>query len=197
MQGQRKPPREAKQELRPRLSRRSLQGEDTVAPPRGLDGRWGTVWLKSAFGWIFLTVIPSANGSGLQGQNLMLQIFLNQNHLQGPILSGRGGGDDPWDTSQAPSLSGRCLTLDEQRGVIIKCNGMCHQDALAWDFLDSPVVKTPSFQGRGHRFHPWSGNKIPHAVWHYQKKKMMHQLIYLVQPTAPWSLWSFVVPFCQ
>lgn len=104
VQGQGKLPREAKQELRPRLSRRSLQGEDTVAPPRGLDGRWGTVWLKSAFGWIFLTVIPSANGSGLQGQNLMLQIFLNQNHLQVPILSGRGWGDDPWDTSQAPSL---------------------------------------------------------------------------------------------
>ena len=83
MQGQRKLPREAKQELRPRLSRRSLQGEDTVAPPRGLDGRWGTVWLKPAFGWIFLTVIPSANGPGFQGQNLMLQIFLNQNHLQG------------------------------------------------------------------------------------------------------------------
>ena len=86
MQGQRKLPKEAKQELRPRLSRRSLQGEDTVAPPRGLDGRWGTVWLKPAFGWIFLTVIPSANGPGFQGQNLMLQIFLNQNHLQGPIL---------------------------------------------------------------------------------------------------------------
>lgn len=86
VQGQRKLPREAKQELRPRLSRRSLQGEDTVAPPRGLDGRWGTVWLKPAFGWIFPTVIPSANGPGFQGQNLMLQIFLNQNHLQGPIL---------------------------------------------------------------------------------------------------------------
>ena len=90
MQGQRKLPREAKQELRPRLSRRSLQGEDTVVPPRGLDGRWGTVWLKPAFRWIFHTVIPFANEPGFQGQNLMLQIFLNQNHLQGPIL-GVGG----------------------------------------------------------------------------------------------------------
>ena len=166
MQGQRKLPREAKQELRPRLSRRSLQGEDTVAPPRGLDGRWGTVWLKPAFGWIFLTVIPSANGPGFQGQNLMLQIFLNQNHLQGPILcvcvcvcvEGAGGGDDSWDTFQAPSLSGWCPTSDEQRGVIIECNGLCHQDVLAWDFLGSPVVKTLSFQGRGHGFHPWPGN---------------------------------------
>ena len=43
---------------------------------------------------------------------------------------------------------------------------------------------------------PGQGTKIPHATWHYQKKQM-HQLIYLVQPTAPWSLWSFVVPFCQ
>ena len=31
------------------------------------------------------------------------------------------------------------------------------------DFPGGPVVKTPCFQCRGCRFHPWSGTRIPHA----------------------------------
>ena len=27
-----------------------------------------------------------------------------------------------------------------------------------WDFPGGPVVKTPYFQCRGHKFNPWSGN---------------------------------------
>ena len=34
----------------------------------------------------------------------------------------------------------------------------------AWDFPGGPVVKIPCFQCRGHRFHSWSGNKIPHTT---------------------------------
>ena len=30
-----------------------------------------------------------------------------------------------------------------------------------WDFSGSPVVKTPHFKRRVHKFHPWSGNRDP------------------------------------
>ena len=36
---------------------------------------------------------------------------------------------------------------------------------------DSPVVRTPCFHCREHGVNPWLGTKIPHAVWHGQKKK--------------------------
>ena len=39
------------------------------------------------------------------------------------------------------------------------------------DFPSSSVVKTPCFHCRGHRFYFWLRTKIPHAVWHGQKKK--------------------------
>ena len=29
---------------------------------------------------------------------------------------------------------------------------------VSWDFPGAPVVKTPCFHCRGHRFNPWSGN---------------------------------------
>ena len=38
-------------------------------------------------------------------------------------------------------------------------------------FPGGPVVKTPRFQCRGHRFDIWSGNWIPHAVWCAKKAK--------------------------
>lgn len=34
-----------------------------------------------------------------------------------------------------------------------------------------PVVKTLLFHCRGHRFDPWLGTKIPHALQHGQKKR--------------------------
>ena len=35
-----------------------------------------------------------------------------------------------------------------------------------------PVVKTPSFQCRGHGFSPWfQGTKMPHTVWLGQNSK--------------------------
>ena len=40
---------------------------------------------------------------------------------------------------------------------------------LSQDFPGSPEVTTPSFQCKGRRFNPWSGTKIPHAIWHGQK----------------------------
>ena len=30
--------------------------------------------------------------------------------------------------------------------------------AMGWDFPGGPVVKTPGFHCKGHRFDPWSGN---------------------------------------
>ena len=41
----------------------------------------------------------------------------------------------------------------------------------AWDFPGGPVVKIPCFQCRGHGFHSWSGNKIPHTTTSQIKKK--------------------------
>ena len=31
---------------------------------------------------------------------------------------------------------------------------------MSWDFSGGPVVKTPLFHCKGHRFNPWSGNYI-------------------------------------
>ena len=38
-------------------------------------------------------------------------------------------------------------------------------------FPGSPVARTPCFHCMGHRFDPWSGTKIRHAVQQGQKKK--------------------------
>ena len=38
---------------------------------------------------------------------------------------------------------------------------MSFNTCLHWDFPGGPVLKTPHFQCRGHRFHPWSGNRLP------------------------------------
>ena len=40
---------------------------------------------------------------------------------------------------------------------------------MCWDFPGGPVVRTPCFHCRGNGF-DW-GTRIPHAVWHGQKKK--------------------------
>ena len=41
------------------------------------------------------------------------------------------------------------------------------------NFPSGPVVKTASFQSRGYRFHPWSGNYVPtcHGAWPPPPKK--------------------------
>ena len=39
------------------------------------------------------------------------------------------------------------------------------------EFPGGPMVKTPCFHCRWHKFYPWSGSKIPLAAWHGQKKK--------------------------
>lgn len=41
-------------------------------------------------------------------------------------------------------------------------------------FPGRPVVKAPCFHGRGHKFHPWSGTKIPHALRAVQTKPKQH-----------------------
>ena len=40
-------------------------------------------------------------------------------------------------------------------------------ETIGWDFPGGPVVKTPHFQCKGHRFDPWSGNQDPtcRVVW--------------------------------
>ena len=41
-----------------------------------------------------------------------------------------------------------------------------------WDFPGGPVVKTPCFHCRGHRFDPWLGKiPMPHGVTGKKKKK--------------------------
>ena len=46
-------------------------------------------------------------------------------------------------------------------------------DKKIWDFPDSPVVKTPHSQCRGHEFDPWSENQDPtcHALQPKKKRK--------------------------
>ena len=39
-----------------------------------------------------------------------------------------------------------------------------------WDFPGGPVVKTPCFHCRGHRFDPWSGNL---RFWQKRKKGLV------------------------
>ena len=39
------------------------------------------------------------------------------------------------------------------------------------DSPEDPVVKTPSFEGKGEGLIPGCGTKIPHALWGGQKKK--------------------------
>ena len=39
------------------------------------------------------------------------------------------------------------------------------------DFPGGPMVKTPCFHCRWHKFYPWSGSKIPLEAWHGGKKK--------------------------
>ena len=45
------------------------------------------------------------------------------------------------------------------------------QEREPWDFPGDPVLKILSFKCWGCRFDPWSGTKIPHAMWHGQKKR--------------------------
>ena len=45
------------------------------------------------------------------------------------------------------------------------------KESLTWDFPGSPVVKTPNFQCRGHKFNPCLGTKIPYAALCSQKEK--------------------------
>ena len=48
------------------------------------------------------------------------------------------------------------------------------KEVALWGFLGSPVVKTPCFQCRGHRFSPGSGDGDPacHVVKPKNKKKV-------------------------
>ena len=39
------------------------------------------------------------------------------------------------------------------------------------DFPGGPMVKTPCFHCRWHKFYPWSGSEIPLEAWHGGKKK--------------------------
>ena len=79
------------------------------------------------------------------------------------------------------------------------------------DFSGGPVVNTPSFQRRGQRFNPWSGNQnlMCHMAWtknknynikivfkKYQKKKKRNEIskapenLALHREPSPWDLSS-------
>ena len=62
----------------------------------------------------------------------------------------------------------------------------------AWDFPGGPVVKIPCFQCRGHGFHSWSGNKIPHTTTsQIKKKKKKYQCSSVVQSCLIFvTLWT-------
>ena len=49
------------------------------------------------------------------------------------------------------------------------------------DFSGDAVVKTPCFHCRGHRFNPWSGTKIPHAVQHCEKINILLKLFFFLR----------------
>ena len=49
-----------------------------------------------------------------------------------------------------------------------------------WGFPGGPVVKTLCFHCRGTRSIPRWGTKIPHALWHSQKKREGDDIIHSV-----------------
>ena len=58
--------------------------------------------------------------------------------------------------------------------------------SMARDFPGVPVVKTPRFQCRGHRFDPCLGNWDPtcHVAWPKKKKRSMAKLFSLINVTT-------------
>ena len=54
---------------------------------------------------------------------------------------------------------------DQTSGSLGSCYGWNHVPPKhmlkSWDFAGGPVVRTPRFHCRGHRFDPWSGNQDP------------------------------------
>ena len=47
-----------------------------------------------------------------------------------------------------------------------------------WDFPSGPVVKTPHFHCRRHRFNPWLGNEDPTCCAMWPKKKKRRRDLY-------------------
>ena len=64
------------------------------------------------------------------------------------------------------------------------------QMLASWDFPGGPVVRTLSSQCRWPGFHPWSGNKIPHATTkslHAATKTRGSQIYRKYQMLASWD----------
>lgn len=66
------------------------------------------------------------------------------------------------------------------RNLFVKCVGGFGIRGQWGDFPGRPVVKTPHFHCRGHRFDLWSRTKIPHATWRspstFEKRKKKRPL---------------------
>ena len=91
-------------------------------------------------------------------------ILVLQPGIKPVALAVEGGSSNHWTARQFPKWWG-------------------FKNVLSWDFPGSPVVKTPCFQRRGHGLDPWSGTKIPYAVWHGRKQNKIKILKHIIQST--------------
>lgn len=81
-----------------------------------------------------------------------------------PLPSWCGKSTQP-QTRREKSLSISLLPLREAFSQMGTSRLIVKVDEV-WEFPGRPVVKTLCFHCRGHGFSPWSGTKIPQAVWH-------------------------------
>ena len=110
-----------------------------------------------------------------------LDIIISGFHL---VVSVEGWGTESrWEETKFNTrkwvfISQNPLTSNTQSAMTFKSTKMIKKKNkdISGDFPGGPVVKTACSQGRGFRFHPWSGNYSPHTTTkaHEPQLKILH-----------------------